>query len=156
MEHILEAYESEKRFIMRYAPMYLPRWIDREDVWQDVLLDGLSHFAGRYDPDRALLKTAVMDRGRRFLLKIRYRPEVRILENEDSMLDDDPMPWILMVSSFLEPRQRLIVRMYAAGYRLREIGNRLGITKQRCGILLHKACLHIKDEWEGIMEPPSY
>lgn len=155
MEHILKAYESEKRFIMRFAPKYLPCWIDREDIWQDVLLDGLSYFSRKYDPARASLKTAVMDRGKRFLLKIRYRPEVRILEDERTA-PVDMMPWIWMVTRDLPPRLRMIVRMYAEGHRLREIGFRLGLSKQRCGILLHKACLSIKEEWEVTMKPPSY
>lgn len=158
LEQVYEAYHKMKWCIFRQGIPYLPPWMDIEDLWQDILLDGLKRVPELYRPDLAELTTYVTYRGIYFLRNFRTKRSRRKIsflplsldyepEGEEPLNVPDYKKMLFQMSAILKPNLRIVVRCKCNGMTDDAIGIRLGVSRQRVDQLFHKAIAEIQSQY---------
>lgn len=160
-ETLVESYERMKPLIMRNCRNIVPQGMDFEDVWQEVLLDGIENVSRLYNPELSSLDTYVTNRAywRVMYLRRKYRtPEVGVEDMESFAGREkcepefpEPRKLTAKLADMLPPSRRVLFLYKSQGMRLEDIGKRLGISKQRASQLLDSV-ITILRKAEGVRD----
>lgn len=137
-EIVLRIYKDYKRFILHGLHIHRP-FYDMEDLWQDVLADGLEAYETVYDPSYGVQPcTYLITRAKWFALRkvheVTKSPHATSFEDfvcwhRDTPLETQEILDKIMV--MLPLRHRKVVRLIYLGYTYEEIGKTVGVSKQR-------------------------
>lgn len=153
-----QAIRQMKRFIFSLI-QGVPRGIEIEDVYQDLMLAITSACYSRYDSKRSKLTSFVGEvaRWRMAELYRAWSKEKKTIEFREELVCTEAevvVPYardvIWEMSKDLPPKQRMVIRNVADGMTEEEIGKRLGITRQAVNLLLYRGIKTIREHytWE--------
>lgn len=159
LEEIVEAYDRMRYCIFRQGIPLLPNWMDVEDLWQDIVLDGLIKVPQHYSPELSKLTTYVVMRGSYFIKNFRTKQSRRkvTLYPLDPGYDPEGRPQLDMtdykqliyrLTARMPGKHRFILRLKSGGMTDEAIGLRLGVSRQRVDQLLHKAMAAMQEAFD--------
>lgn len=144
-----------RRFVFKLIRK-IPKGMEIEDVYQDLILHVVIVCYTKFDPSRSELTSFVgsVAKWRMAELYRVWSKEKRALEFKDELIGDVPekvapyardLIWIM--SKDLPAKQRIVIRNVADGLTEEEVGKRLGITRQAVSLLLRKGIATIRQQY---------
>lgn len=149
MDELLEAYNEMRNFIMKDFIGYHRSGIDEDDLWQEVLIDGIMHYP-EYDPALSKLKTWATYRGVWCIKSIVSKNQREVsgcdvyeIDVESRYTDESAAvssyELVLRLSEELKSSERIVVKYFLEGASFESIGQRLWVTRQRVQALFKSA-----------------
>ena len=128
---------------------YYKSGIDEDDLWQEVLIDGLTHYP-EYDSSKSKLTTWVTYRARWCIQSIisQHKRDVSGCDvyefDVESRYTDESVAassyeLVLRLSEELKSSERIVVKYFLEGDSFESIGKRLWVTRQRVQALFKSA-----------------
>ncbi len=149
----MAAYKKMRPLIMKQYIGYHSLGMDADDLWSEVLIDGIENYHD-YDPSRSSLRTWVVNRGiwciKTILRKNGREPykcdvsEVDVPAKEAVAPRDDVYNILMGLSEELPTRERVVFKYFLNGYSFEKVGKRLGVTRQRVYTLFKAAIRRLR------------
>lgn len=153
-DQVIDAYERMKPFILKQVSYVRPAWVCIEDVWQDILLDGIRRVPTTYDPKRASLTTYVVWVARSCISNMKKKwarsheyasEDVEVAARSESANIHDI---IFRITEDLPPKCRMVIRYRYEGKSGKEIGEMFGFSKQRAHELAKEGMDLIREKFD--------
>lgn len=159
LDEILEAYTKMRYFIFSYGVPSLPPYMELEDLWHDILVDGLTRVPVLYRPELSKLTTFVAMRGVYYIKNFRTKQSRRKFtlypldpsyepEGREPIDTTDYKKLIFRLTEGMPVKFRMILRFKSCGLTDDAIGVRLGVTRQRIDQLYHKASKALREAFD--------